>query len=325
MGGEVLALEQELASAAGQRYGIAVASGSAALYLALRALDIGRDCRVVVPSYVCTALLNAVTLCGARPVLCDVDPATGLMRVDDVRKVLTPQVRAVIVPHLFGRPAPAAEIRALGIPVIEDCAQCFGTTVAGVRVGSLGDIAVFSFYATKLISAGEGGMVATSDRTLADRLRSLRDYDNVNTWEPSLNFKLSDLHAAVARVQLRKLDAMIARRRRIAQRYLEGFSGSRLLDLTPSSSSQEHVFFRFVALVGRRAGEFAAAVRECGVHCARPVFKPLHHYIEVGSLPGTDAIYDSAVSIPLYPALSDHDVEKVVACVCRVADCFSRG
>jgi dTDP-4-amino-4,6-dideoxygalactose transaminase len=306
-GPEVALLEQELSSVAGHTHGIAVSSGTAALYLSLRALGVKRGDRVLIPSYVCTALLNAVAMCDASPVAADVDATTGAMTVETARTALCARVKAIVVPHLFGFPADVAGIAQLGVPIVEDCAQCVGTA----RVGGLSHISVFSFYATKLLAAGEGGMVATSDRRLAETVRTLHEYDKREVFSPSFNFKLSDLHAAVARAQVARLPKTIAARRALAKEYcsaLAGVSGVRLPSDDVKTSS---VFYRFVVRVNRSPDAVAEAMARSGVECGRPVYKPLHRYLRLPGFPGATRMHRNALSLPIFPELAPEQVRAV--------------
>jgi perosamine synthetase len=315
-GPEVVGLETEKCKATGQRFGVAVSSGTASLYLALRSLDVKHGDSVVIPSYVCTALLNAVLMTGATPSLSDVDPETGEMTVDTAKNAMRKNTKAAIVPHLFGVPADAHSIESeLGIPVIEDCAQCLGTSVDRTKAGNQTRISVFSFYATKLLCAGEGGMVATSDRRIADTVIALREYDNRENYVPSFNFKLTDVQAALARRQLKKLPAMISRRRAIAEAYDSSFGGEPTVDKRPCNEAvlRKSVYFRYVVQTSRPVQALIKKMKTKGIICCRPIYKPLHHYLGNTGFPGTDAIFNKAISIPLYPGLSSHQV----AYVCR--------
>lgn len=310
-GGEVEGLENELARAVNRRFGVAVSSGTAALYLALRALGVGRGHRVVIPSYVCTALLNAVYQAGAEPVLADVDPATGNLTVDTVKKVLRRGTRAVIVPHLFGAPADAGAVEQLGVPVIEDCAQCLGTRKGRRKVGGLTTVSVFSFYATKLIAAGEGGMIATNDRSLASKAGEMRAYDKRDTYTHGFNYKLSDLHASVARVQLRRLATMVEKRRAVARRYA-GFLEDNVHVLAPAPErSTTSVFYRYVVRVKAGVDGLVEGMAHAGAECARPVYRPLHRYLGQKGFAGTEEIHRTALSLPVYPGLTMKAVDGV--------------
>jgi perosamine synthetase len=319
-GSEVLRLEKELSGFVGHQFGVAVSSGTAALYLALKALDVGRGDSVIIPSYVCTAILNAVLMAGAKPLLSDVDPFSGNMSLGHAKKAIRRGTKAAIVPHLFGTPANAYAIElGLGIPVIEDCAQCVGVSIGKKNVGSLTTIAIFSFYATKLLCAGEGGMIAMSDKRLAAKIMSLREYDNCDAYIPTFNFKLSDVHAAIARAQLKKLPAAIRRRRELADIYTRLLSGCpSILRFPHQEGHARSAFFRFVMLIKNNVVNTIASIEKTGVSCRRPIFKPLHHYLNKNGFSGTDHIYTQAISLPIYPGLADEQVKYIVEKFLRV-------
>jgi dTDP-4-amino-4,6-dideoxygalactose transaminase len=311
-GAEVEALERELSEYIGHRYGIAVSSGTAALYLALRALDIGSGDSVVIPTYVCTALLNALALCGARPVLSDVDPESGNLDYPSVKKVMHKSVRAIIVPHLFGTPAPIPALNAFGVPIIEDCAQCVGTTIGKKPVGAHSTISIFSFYSTKVLAAGEGGMVCCSKRSLAHRIRDYREYDKRSNYIPRFNFKLSDIHAAVARVQVGKIDTIVAARRKIAQSYNKRLHDMPEYTLPTVKTDGESIYYRYILKCNRNARRVAHRMRSSGIECAYPVYTPLHRYLGKAGYPNADAFNRSALSIPIYPGLAPSSIDRIV-------------
>jgi len=325
-GKEVALLERELCASAGHRYGVAVSCGTAALYCALRGLDVGKGDRVIIPSYVCTALLNAVHACSATPVLCDVDAQTGNMNVHTVKKAFSNRVKAVIVPHMFGCPADAAAIESLGVPVVEDCAQCVGARIDGRKVGSLTALSVFSFYSTKLLAAGEGGLVATSNKKVAARIADMRDYDKKEDWLPRFNFKLSDIHAAIARQQLKKLKAIIAARRKIAAYYsreLLAILGSDALPVHESCNNP--VYYRYIVRVKKNLDGIIKRLNRKGIGAARPIYKPLHQYLGTNGFPGTEQIHSHAMSIPIYPGLSRENQRRVISILIDILETGGRG
>jgi len=309
-GSEVHRFEAELAGQVDAANAVAVSSGTAALHLALVALGVGEGDEVIIPSFVCAALLNAVRHVRATPVLADINPDTFNIDVRDVEHRLTPRTKAIIVPHLFGLPAGIRQIIALGVPVIEDCAQSLGSLLAGAPTGSFGLLSVFSFYATKVICTGEGGMVASRDAGLLERIRDLRDYDEKEDDRTRYNYKLTDLQAAMGRVQLRKLPDFIARRQAIAARY-DNLLMERGIPRPASPPNREAIPYRYVVRM-ERLEEFLAAGREAGIGYRRPVFKPLHRMLGRTGYPQTEAAFSTALSIPLYPSLSDAEVKIIL-------------
>ncbi|MBI3028800.1 MAG: DegT/DnrJ/EryC1/StrS family aminotransferase [Candidatus Rokubacteria bacterium] len=311
-GREVEAFEREIATFAGQRDAVAVSSGTAALHLALLALGVGPGAEVVIPTYVCDALHHAVTHTGATPVLADADPATLGLDPDDVKRRLTARTKAVILPHAFGLAAGVEAFLAMGVPVVEDCAQAVGALDGGRPVGTRGALAVFSFYATKMLTTGEGGMVAGSDPALLARIRDLREYDEREDLTPRFNYKLTNLGAALGRSQLRRLAEFIQRRRTIAAAY-----GRLLVGLPcqfpPDASRGRHVYHRFVIQVERPLERLIERLEQRGVQCRRPVFRPLHRALGAGGFPQADLLGERSLSIPCYPSLTDGEVEQVAA------------
>ena len=316
-GKEVERFEREMARRLKRRHAAAVGSGSAALHLALVALGVGPGDRVAMPSYVCTALLHATDLVGAEPVLVDIDPATFNLDPDDLRKRLRPRTRAVIVPHMFGLPARIRDIESYGVPIIEDCALALGAEYGTEPVGSLGVVSIASFYATKVIATGEGGMVLSNRVRLIEEVRDSRSYDSRPRYRRRFNYKMTDLQAALGRVQLRRLSQFVARRRRLASLYARELSGGPW-DLP--SVEEGHSFYRFVARPHSRTGRLLDELGRRGIEARRPVFRPLHRYLGLKGFAGAEEAYRRAVSIPLYPALSTSEAERVARVTRRVGE-----
>ena len=307
-GPEVAAFETEVAERVGVPAAAAVSSGTAALELALRALGIGSGAEVIVPTYVCDALHHAVTRCGAAAVLADADPATLTLSPFDAKRRLSPRTRGIVVPHAFGLAVDLAPFEALGVPVIEDCAQALGARVGLRAAGSLGRLAVCSFYATKLLTTGEGGMVLGPPDVVA-RVRDLRDYDERADLVPRVNAKLTDMQAALGRSQLRRLDQFIARRRAIAADYRRRLAG--LACQLPPDVGARHVYHRFVVEVEAPLEPLMEALRGRGVTARRPVFRPLHRALGLDGYPEAERLWNRCLSLPCYPSLTDDEVVAV--------------
>jgi dTDP-4-amino-4,6-dideoxygalactose transaminase len=309
-GPEVAAFERELAARLSVEAATAVSSGSAALELALRALGVGPGDEVIIPTYVCDALHHAVTRCGALPVLADADPATLSLSADDAKRRLTGRTRCLIVPHAFGLAVDPTPFTALGVPLLEDCAQTLGARVGGRPAGSLGHIAVCSFYATKLLTTGEGGAVA-GPAALVSRARDARDYDERDDLAPRFNYKLTDMQAALGRSQLGRLDAFIARRRAIAARYRARLGGvpCRL----PADAQERHVYHRFIVAIDRPLDAVIAGLEARGIAARRPVFRPIHRALGLSGYPEAERLWAQSLSLPCYPSLTDAEVDAVAA------------
>lgn len=318
-GPEVASFEDEMSDRTGVEGAVAVNSGTSALHLGLLALGIGPGDEVLVPSYVCRALLNAVRYTGGTARLVDVDPDSFNIDPDRVGKALTKRSRAVIVPHLFGLPAELRALRALGVPIIEDCAHAIGASYRGKPVGTFGIFSFCSFYATKLMTSGEGGMILSRSQKILDRVRSLREYDRKSSPALSFNYKMTDLQAAIGRVQLKRLPAFIARRKALAGRYNAALAGLPI-QIPGVYPDRDHCYYRYVIRVKGGLRPALERFRKRGISCERPVFRPLHHLTGQRGFPGTEHVFRRAISVPLYPSLSDREVERILSETVKVFD-----
>ena len=299
-GQEVAAFESECAAYIGRKYAVAVNSGSASLHLALCALDVRPEHSVAIPSYACAALAQAIAWQHAHPVVCDVDADWNLNPA-----MVPATARAVIVPHLFGATATLPEHPA----VVEDLAQSFGGDT-----GCEAPIAITSFYATKLLTTGEGGMLFTDDEGMAEEARDRRDYDNRDDFRVRYAYKMTEFQAAMGRVQLKRLPEFLARRQEIAVRYHQAFQG--LPIVCPRQT--HHIYFRFV-LESAEGPALLEWLRNNGIGASRPVHHPAHHTLG-GTCPQSERAHQNNVSIPIYPALTAQEVENVIESVVQFFD-----
>jgi perosamine synthetase len=289
----------------------AVDSGSSALHLALISLGVSKNDRVLLPSYCCSAVLNAVNYTGAKPVLCDIEEPSLNISPESIKKNIDKRTKAIIVPHMFGYPAKIEEIRRFGIPVIEDCAVSLGGTLNGKKLGTFGRLAISSFYATKLIATGKGGVVICSNKKDAKIIKDLINYDNRLDYKVRYNYKMSAIQAALGRAQFKRLHEFIKQRQRIAEIYFRGLEGLPQIVLPPKNG---HLFYRFVINVGKQQKKFIEYMSMNGIECKRPVFKPLHLYFpELGkSCPISEKVHRQYVSLPIYPSLTKPEVEYII-------------
>lgn len=309
--------ERKFAGYIGKRFAAATSSGTAALHLSLLALGVKEGDDVVIPSFVCSAVLNAVNYTGANPVVVDIDPLTFNISAEAVEKAITGKTRAIIVPHLFGLPADIAKINALNIPVVEDCAQAAGATFKGRRAGRFGLLSAFSFYATKVLTTGEGGMVLSDSDDLMAKVKDLRDYDNRDDYLLRYNYKMTDVQAALGLSQLSSLEGFIEKRREVARRYFEEFRNCSF-QLPVWKERRDHIYYRFVVKTEKEASSYLEKFKKEGVIARRPVYKPLHLYLGLSGFPGTAEAWEKAVSIPLYPSLTEKEVEKIIEVVRKI-------
>ena len=312
-GVEVEQLENEWAAATGNRGSACVGSGLAALRLALHATGVKAGSEVIVPAYSCTALLNAVLALGAAPVLADVKVDRWTLDPESALRRRTPRTAAIIVVHLFGMPAEVAPLRAAGVPIIEDCAHGIGGSVAGTPFGALGSASIASFYATKMIAGGEGGVVASSDENLLKTVKNARNPADQKPSSIFLNDKLTDLEAAIIRVQLSRLRWTLSERAARAARYAELLDplASRGLVILPAEQDGR-IWYRYaVRLSAHPAANVARELYAIGVHADQPVWD-LRQAVEwPREFRGSDVAFDRVLSLPLYPDLSPAEQQRV--------------
>ncbi len=299
--------------------GVATSSGTAALHLALLGLGIGKGDEVILPTYVCAALLNAIHFVGAVPKVVDIEPNFFNIDPVQVRQKRTRKTKAMIVPHMFGFPADLNPLLDLEIPIIEDCAQTVLAKYDGKLTGTFGILSIFSFYATKVMTTGEGGMILSSSKKLLRRIRDLRDYDNRKDYHLRFNYKMTDLQAAVGIAQMAKLPFFINRRREIASIYSREFSGLGFPFPEPTPVNQP-IYYRFILKIKKTLGLIMKESEKNGVICGKPVDIPLHRYLKLDrtDYPQAEFAVRSALSIPIYPELNDDEVKQIVFVIKKI-------
>lgn len=326
LGPRTASFEQAFASYCQAKHCVGLNSGTDALILAIRALGIGPGDEVVTVSHTAVATVAAIIAAGATPCLVDIDAEYYTLDPEKLAAAITPRTRAIIAVHLYGQAADLDSIMAIagrhGIPVIEDCAQATGGFYKGRRVGSTGVIGCFSFYPTKNLGAiGDGGAVVTSDPQLFQKMRELRQYgwnDQRKTAAPGINSRLDEIQAAILSVKLPHLDADNRRRIAIADRYSKAFS--ELPVTVPKLRSETtHVYHLYVIQHGDRdslRNHLATAGVSTGIHYSDPAHRH-GGYDKIVHLPGaglpvTDTLVGRILTLPLYPELSDDDVNRVI-------------
>ena len=332
LGEEVSAFEKEFSHFLNTSHCIGVNSGTDALQIALRAIDIGSGDDVITVSHTAVATVAAIELVGATPVLCDIDLATFNLDPARLEPLITDRTKAVIVVHLYGQPAPMDEILTIakrhGLKIIEDCAQAPGARMNGRRVGSIGDIGCFSFYPTKNLGAiGDAGAVVTNEFGLATRIRRLREYgwdEERNSGEPGLNSRMDEIQAAILRVKLPHLDADNEKRRAVAARYDAALSETSLV-LPARTSEGEQVFHLYVvrcaSLEMRDKLRQGLKTRGIGssVHYPTPVHLQPAYINRIAAptqrLSVSENVANTVLSLPMYPELCDADLESVIGAV----------
>jgi perosamine synthetase len=344
-GPRVAELESAFAAYIGARHGIAVSSGTAALQIALAAHGVGPGDEVVVPALTFFSTVTAVLHQNAIPVFADIDPDSYCIDADDVERRITSRTRAVLVVHLYGN---AADMDALctlgrerGILIVEDAAQAHGATYRGAKVGSIGDTGCFSFYATKNMTTGEGGIVLTNEEEIADRCRMIRNHGMSDRDTHSIlgyNYRMSEIHAAIGIVQLERLEETNAARRRNSQRLLEEVGDIPWLKLPKIEPHVEHAYFWCPVEVieeelGYPTAELVSKLRVMGVEVRHRYHEPLYrqpllaertqpplsyaHYENAPDysslyLPNVERIAGRMIGIPNQPSLSADDLSRVI-------------
>jgi dTDP-4-amino-4,6-dideoxygalactose transaminase len=330
LGKQTSAFEQEFAEYLGAKHCVGVANGTDALYLALRACGVGAGDVVITVSHTAVATVAAIEMAGATPLLVDIDPASFTINPEVVEDAIKSwrgegKIKAVAPVHLYGHPADMQAIcdiaRRYDLKVIEDCAQAHGATINGVKIGTFGDAAGFSFYPTKNLGAlGDGGAVVSNDSEIAERARLLREYGWRERYVSDLagfNSRLDELQSAILRVKLKYLDEENARRREIALVYDERLAAT-ALRLPQRRGSIEHVYHQYVVRSDER-DRLREYLRErrigALVHYPAPVHsQPAYRgriAVHRNALPVTEQVARQVLSLPMHPFLTTAEVERV--------------
>ena len=326
-GPQVAAFEEEFSAVVGGAKCVAVNSGTSALHLALLALGVRAGDEVIVPSFTFAATANAVCLAGATPVFADIDESTFCIDPGSVAAAITGRTKAVMPVHLYGQAADMTALRRLAtehdLLIIEDSAQAHGATWEGTQVGHLGDAGAFSFYPTKNMTSGEGGMVTTSSAAVARTVQLLRNQGMEQRYHNEIvgfNMRMSDIQAAIGRVQLGKLDEWTRERQANAAYLTEHLQGV----VTPYVDPRAlHVYHQYTIKVpGFDRDEFVQELARRGVGSGVYYPTPVHQLPSFGlevDLPVTARVAAEVISLPVHPSLSQDELETVVGAVNEVA------
>lgn len=330
-GPEVAAFEAEFSDHfVPGRPSVAVNSGTAGLHLGLLAAGVGPGDEVIVPSFTFAATGNSVALTGGTPVFVDIEPETFTLDPEAVAAAITPKTKGILPVHLYGHPARMRELESLaaerGVALYEDAAQAHGASLDGRPVGSFGEFAMFSLYPTKNMTSGEGGMVTTATEEIARRVKLLRNQGMEKQYENEIvgfNARMTDIHAAIGRVQLTKVDAWTKQRKQNAAFLDENLRG---VVIPPVAEGAEHVYHQYTVRVTADRDGFVAALKAehnvgAGVYYPIPNHRlpSLAPYAPGLELPETERAAREVVSLPVHPSLSQNDLERIVAAVNAVA------
>ncbi len=310
-GKKTIEFEGKLADYLGVKDCFVTNSGTSSMHLALLALGLKKNDKVLMPSLVCYAVLDAINYIGLTPVFVDVEPGEYNIGVKEIQKKLHFNPKAIIVPHLYGKVVDIESVVNLGIPVIEDCCQSLGGELNGRKSGSIGTISIFSFYATKVIATGTGGAVASNSPALMEKVKEIGTNYYKNDYKIRYNYRMSDLQASLGVSQLSKIDFFLKKRNEIAGLYNKCFQS---LNITQPLiiSDFSHIFYRYMVRVENNRDDYIRLMKKSGIICEKPDF-PLHRYLNLNAkeYPNTEDVYNSTISIPIYPFLNDLEINHI--------------
>lgn len=331
--------ETEMAARADRQFGIAVSNGTAALDIAIAALNIGAGDEVILPTFTIISCAGAIVRAGATPIVVDAEPDTWNMAVDQIEAKITPRTRAILVVHIYGLPVDMDQVQAIAqkhnLTIIEDAAEMHGQTYRGKPCGSFGDISTLSFYANKHITTGEGGMVLTNDPALAERCRSLRNLcfqpqQRFIHEELGWNYRLSNIQAAIGVAQLEQLDHFVQLKRRMGQRYTEALKDLDGVQLPLNKTENaENIYWVYGLVLGDRfrfdAAEAMQRLKHKGIGTRpffwcmheQPVFRKMGLFDNV-SCPVAERLARRGFYIPSGLGLSDTGMTQVIKSVREV-------
>jgi dTDP-4-amino-4,6-dideoxygalactose transaminase len=341
----VTKFEEGISKFVSSRYATAMSSGTTALHAALVAAEVSQGDEVIIPSFTFVSAAEATLLTGAKPVLADIDLETYTISIDSIKENLSSRTKAIIATHLYGLPADIDPIKELanekGLVLIEDAAQALGAEYQGKRIGSLGDMTCFSFYATRNLSTGEGGMVTTNDGEYNERLRAFRCHGELKRYESSYlgtNYRMTEIQAAIGVAQLSKLSKFLSKRRRNASILTGELAGLSDIQLPIEPEGRTHSWNLYtirIKIGGRHSTKRDKIVKnllrkgiQAGVYYPLPIhLMPYYREIlriPIGSLPNSELAARTVLSLPVHPRLDEKSIELVAEATLRSIEKLSR-
>lgn len=332
-GERVAELEKRFSEYCGTKHAIAVNSGTAAIHAALHAAGVGKDDEVITVPFSFIATINPILMVGAKPVLVDIEPDSYCMDTSQLEAAITPKTKAIVIVHLYGQPANMDEVIEIAsrnnLKVIEDACQAVGAEYGGKKAGNLGDIGCFSLYATKNIMCGEGGMVTTNDDSYAESIRRFRQHGMSAPYvyeELGFNYRMTDLQAAIAIEQLKKVDRFNEARNQNANYLNNALADEADIVLPTISSNRTHVFHQYTIRIVETSklnrDEVVNGLREQGVGAGVYYPRALHLYPHIkdlgfseGDFPVSEEVASRVLSLPVHPALTQEDLQTVASAV----------
>ena len=330
-GPKVAELEESWAKYCGTKHALAVNSGTAAIHCALYAAGVKEGDEVITTPYSFIATINPILMLGARPVLVDIDEETFNIDVSKIEAAITEKTKAIVPVDLYGQPCDWAELQEIAkkhnLKIVEDACQAIGAEYKGIKTGALGDFGCFSLDATKNIMCGEGGVVTTNSDEAAVAIRSFRQHGMVAPYEYAnlgYNYRMSDLHGAIAVEQLKKVEEFTKKRQENARKLNDVLAGVAGIKIPTISENRSHVYHQYTILLDKdiQRDQFIASLRDKGVGAGIYYPKPLHAYphiaklgYKVGDFPVAEDLAARVVSLPVHPKVTDEDIEIIAAAV----------
>lgn len=333
-GKAVKEFEEKFAKFVGRKYAITTNCGTSALHLSLLALGVKNGDEVILPSYTCVSLLNAITYANGKAVLtdCNFDIKNGNINIllSDLKKKITKKTKVIIVPHVFGYPAEIDKIVALGIPVIEDATQSLGGFYKGKKLGSFGEISIFSLHHSKMLATGEGGILVTNSKKILDKVKFLGDYETTvisqrlakpSKYHIQYNYKMSDLSARLGISQLSQMPQFIKKRKEIAKIYTKAFkefADKGIIEIP--NNPENHIFWRYPVKIKKNPKEVIKKALEYGIELGRGGYPLIHQYLSFDpkKFPNTEETTRSLFVIPAYPSLTDKEINYLIKIVKKI-------
>lgn len=330
-GPKVAELEESWAEYCGVKHALAVNSGTAAIHCALYAAGVREGDEVITTPYSFIATINPILMLGAHPVLVDIDEETFNIDASKIESAITEKTKAIVPVDLYGQPCDWTELQEIAkkhnLKIIEDACQAIGAEYKGIKTGSLGDFGCFSLYATKNIMCGEGGVVTTNSDEAATAIRSFRQHGMVAPYEYAdlgYNYRMSDLHGAIAIEQLKKVEDFTKKRQENARKLNDALAGVAGIKIPTISENRSHVYHQYTILLDKemQRDQFIASLRDKGVGAGIYYPKPLHTYPHIaklgykfGDFPVAEDLAARVVSLPVHPKVTDEDIEIIAAAV----------
>lgn len=333
-GPKVVELETEFAAYCGSKYAVAVSSGTAAIHAALFVIGVGEGDEVITTPFSFIATANPIIMLGAEPVFVDIDPETFNIDPKKIEEKITKKTKAIMPVHLYGQPCDMAEIKTIadkhGLKVIEDACQAVGASYGNKKAGNLGDMACFSLYATKNIMCGEGGMITTNDENHVTAIKQFRQHGMSGPYQYEglgYNYRMTDLQAAIAVEQVKKIDRFTKQRQKNAAYFDNNLKTETGITLPAVAESRTHVYHQYTLRVVEDRDGFVDALRAKDIGAGVYYPKPLHlvdHIAKYGYKPGdypeTEKACKEVVSLPVHPGLSEDNLKSIVFAVKEVTD-----